>query len=69
VLLATGRYLGEGSTMLDLIRSFLRADFVARRSHDAGRLHRLHPTKRDVMIYDYVDGREPMPSHELAAQV
>jgi hypothetical protein len=26
----------------------------------AGRLHRLHPTKRDVIIYDYVDAREPM---------
>jgi superfamily II DNA or RNA helicase len=29
-------------------------------SQYAGRLHRLHPTKRDVMIYDYVDAREPM---------
>jgi len=29
-------------------------------SQYAGRLHRLHPMKRDVMIYDYVDAREPM---------
>ena len=29
-------------------------------SQYAGRLHRLHPSKRDVMIYDYVDAREPM---------
>jgi superfamily II DNA or RNA helicase len=26
----------------------------------AGRLHRLHATKRDVVIYDYVDENEPM---------
>jgi superfamily II DNA or RNA helicase len=26
----------------------------------AGRLHRLHATKREVVIYDYVDENEPM---------
>ena len=26
----------------------------------AGRLHRLHAAKRDVIIYDYVDENEPM---------
>ena len=26
----------------------------------AGRLHRLHATKRDVVIYDYVDAAEPL---------
>lgn len=26
----------------------------------AGRLHRLHAAKRDVVIYDYVDENEPM---------
>jgi superfamily II DNA or RNA helicase len=26
----------------------------------AGRLHRLHATKLDVVIYDYVDVNEPM---------
>lgn len=26
----------------------------------AGRLHRLHPDKRDVLIYDYVDGEVPV---------
>ena len=26
----------------------------------AGRLHRLHASKRDVVIYDYVDENEPM---------
>jgi superfamily II DNA or RNA helicase len=26
----------------------------------AGRLHRLHPTKREVRIVDYVDSKVPM---------
>ncbi len=26
----------------------------------AGRLHRVHAAKREVLIYDYVDVREPM---------
>ena len=26
----------------------------------AGRLHRLHAAKREVIVYDYVDGGEPM---------
>jgi superfamily II DNA or RNA helicase len=26
----------------------------------AGRLHRLHPSKVEVVIYDYVDGGEPV---------
>lgn len=26
----------------------------------AGRLHRLHAAKREVVVYDYVDGAEPM---------
>jgi superfamily II DNA or RNA helicase len=26
----------------------------------AGRLHRLHAAKREVVIYDYVDADEPM---------
>jgi hypothetical protein len=30
------------------------------RAQYAGRLHRLHPTKRDFVIYDCVDAREPM---------
>ena len=29
-------------------------------SQYAGRLHRRHASKRDVVIYDYVDENEPM---------
>ena len=26
----------------------------------AGRLHRIHPAKREVIVYDYVDGEVPV---------
>ena len=29
-------------------------------AQNAGRLHRLHPNKVEVAIYDYVDGGEPV---------
>ncbi len=62
VLLATGRYLGEGfdDARLDTLFLTMPISWRGLLSQYAGRLHRLHPTKRDVMIYDYVDVREPM---------
>jgi superfamily II DNA or RNA helicase len=62
VLLATGRYLGEGfdDARLDTLFLTMPISWRGLLSQYAGRLHRLHPTKRDVMIYDYVDAREPM---------
>jgi superfamily II DNA or RNA helicase len=62
VLLATGRYLGEGldDARLDTLFLAMPISWRGLLSQYAGRLHRLHPTKRDVMIYDYVDAREPM---------
>lgn len=62
VLLATGRYLGEGfdDARLDTLFLTMPISWRGLLSQYAGRLHRLHPSKRDVMIYDYVDAREPM---------
>lgn len=62
VLLATGRYLGEGfdDARLDTLFLTMPISWRGLLSQYAGRLHRLYPTKRDVMIYDYVDAREPM---------
>jgi superfamily II DNA or RNA helicase len=62
VSLATGRYLGEGfdDARLDTLFLTMPISWRGLLSQYAGRLHRLHPTKRDVMIYDYVDAREPM---------
>jgi superfamily II DNA or RNA helicase len=62
VLVATGRYLGEGFDDARLNTLFLTMPISWRGTlaQYAGRLHRLHAAKRDVVIYDYVDENEPM---------
>jgi len=62
VLVATGRYLGEGfdDARLDTLFLALPISWRGTLAQYAGRLHRLHATKREVIIYDYVDGNEPM---------
>lgn len=61
VLVATGRYLGEGFDDARLDTLFLTMPISWRGTlSNAGRLHRRHASKRDVVIYDYVDENEPM---------
>lgn len=62
IILATGRYLGEGFDDARLDTLFLTMPIAWRGtlSQYAGRLHRLYDTKRDAIIYDYVDENEPM---------
>jgi superfamily II DNA or RNA helicase len=62
VLVATGRYLGEGfdDARLDTLFLTMPISWRGLLAQYAGRLHRLHAAKRDVVIYDYVDGNEPM---------
>jgi len=62
VLVATGRYLGEGFDDARLDTLFLTMPISWRGTlvQYAGRLHRLHAAKHDVVIYDYVDDAEPM---------
>ena len=62
VLVATGRYLGEGFDDARLDTLFLTMPIAWRGtlSQYAGRLHRLYASKRDVIIYDYVDENEPL---------
>jgi superfamily II DNA or RNA helicase len=62
VLVATGRYLGEGfdDARLDTLFLTMPVSWRGILAQYAGRLHRLHAAKRDVVIYDYVDGNEPM---------
>jgi superfamily II DNA or RNA helicase len=59
---ATGRYLGEGfdDARLDTLFLTMPISWRGILAQYAGRLHRLHAAKRDVVIYDYVDGNEPM---------
>ena len=62
VLVATGRYIGEGFDDARLDTLFLTMPFSWRGTlaQYVGRLHRLHPEKREVRVYDYVDDRVPV---------
>jgi superfamily II DNA or RNA helicase/very-short-patch-repair endonuclease len=62
VLLATGRYIGEGfdDSRLDTLFLALPVSWRGTIAQYAGRLHRLHDGKQDVRIYDYADLNVPM---------
>lgn len=62
LVLATGRYIGEGFDEARLDTLFLAMPISWRGTlvQYAGRLHRLHPSKREVRIIDYVDRDAPM---------
>lgn len=64
VLLATGRYLGEGfdDSRLDTLFLTLPVSWRGTIAQYAGRLHRLQEGKREVRIYDYADLNVPMLS-------
>jgi superfamily II DNA or RNA helicase len=62
LLLATGRYIGEGfdDARLDTLFLALPVSWKGTLVQYTGRLHRLRPGKTDVRIYDYVDAAVPM---------
>ncbi len=62
VIIATGRYIGEGFDLAKLDTLFLTmpVSWKGVLTQYAGRLHRLHADKKEVIIYDYVDGNIPM---------
>jgi len=62
VIVATGRYLGEGfdDARLDTLFLTMPISWRGTLAQYAGRLHRLHAAKREVVIYDYVDEGEPL---------
>lgn len=57
VLLATGRLVGEGfdHPPLDTLMLAMPVSWKGTLQQYAGRLHREHASKSDVLIYDYVD--------------
>ena len=57
LLLATGRFIGEGfdDARLDTLFLTLPVSWRGIIAQYAGRLHRLHDRKREVRIYDYAD--------------
>ncbi len=61
-LLATGRYLGEGfdDERLDTLFLTLPISWRGTLNQYAGRLHRIHDSKKEVVIYDYADLNVPV---------
>ena len=61
VLIATGRYIGEGfdNSRLDTLFLAMPVSWKGTLAQYVGRLHRLHPDKREVLVYDYLDDCVP----------
>ncbi len=62
VIIATGKYIGEGfdDSRLDTLFLTMPISWKGVLQQYAGRLHRAHDNKTEVVIYDYVDMYEPM---------
>jgi superfamily II DNA or RNA helicase len=62
LVLATGRYIGEGfdDARLDTLFLAMPISWKGTLIQYSGRLHRHHPGKEEVRIYDYVDREAPM---------
>src|SRR5215470_3160460 len=62
VILATGRYIGEGfdDARLDTLFLAMPISWRGTLQQYVGRLHRIHDNKLEVRVYDYVDWRVPM---------
>ena len=62
IIMSTGRYLGEGfdDARLDTLFLTLPVSWRGIIAQYAGRLHRLHDMKKEVIIYDYADDSIPM---------
>ena len=61
MIIATGRYLGEGfdDARLDTLFLAMPISWKGTLAQYAGRLHRLHHLKTEVVVYDYVDHLVP----------
>jgi superfamily II DNA or RNA helicase len=62
LILATGRYIGEGfdDPRLDTLLLTMPIAWKGTVVQYVGRLHRAHPAKQDALIYDYVDSDVPV---------
>jgi superfamily II DNA or RNA helicase/very-short-patch-repair endonuclease len=62
VIVATGRFIGEGfdDPRLDTLFLALPVSWRGTVAQYVGRLHRLHEGKREVRVYDYADLNVPM---------
>jgi superfamily II DNA or RNA helicase len=62
MVVATGRYIGEGfdDARLDTLFLAMPVSWKGTLIQYSGRLHRLHPHKEEVRIFDYVDREVPL---------
>jgi superfamily II DNA or RNA helicase len=62
LIIATGRYIGEGfdDTRLDTLFLTMPISWKGTLIQYTGRLHRAHPDKSELRIYDYLDGNNPV---------
>ena len=62
LILATGRYLGEGfdDPRLDTLFLTMPISWKGTLTQYVGRLHRVHHSKKEVIVYDYVDTAVPV---------
>ena len=62
VIIATGSYIGEGfdDKRLDTLFLTMPISWHGTLAQYAGRLHRIHVHKKEVVIYDYVDNQVAM---------
>ncbi len=62
VIIATGKYIGEGfdDPRLDTLFLTMPISWKGTLQQYVGRLHRSHPSKSDVKVYDYVDHQIPV---------
>jgi superfamily II DNA or RNA helicase len=62
VIIATGRYIGEGfdDARLDTLFLAMPISWRGTLQQYVGRLHRLHENKHVVRVYDYVDASAPV---------
>ena len=67
VLLATGRFIGEGfdNARLDTLFLTMPVSWRGTIAQYVGRLHRLHEHKQEVRVYDYADLDIPMLARML----
>ena len=67
VLLATGRFIGEGfdNARLDTLFLTMPVSWRGTIAQYIGRLHRLHQDKREVRVHDYADLDVPMLARML----
>ena len=62
LILATGRYIGEGfdDARLDTLFLTMPIAWKGTLAQYVGRLHRRHDDKKDVLVVDYVDSSVPV---------